>query len=510
MALTSIEVPYRLTYDFGIGVDLASGSPMGKVVKTEGAISSVEFAGGANVLWRLMRIHTTAELESKLGIEASANYGSGLFGPSVSARFNFAKDRKIQNDSLFMAAYATVTLKNLSIDDPTLTDVASGIANLPDVFATRYGNMFVRGMTRGGIFLGTIQIDTSSAETSDSIAGELSGSYGLFSAEAKAKLDELHRQHRSEIFIDVYHEGGPIDLTLRDPQNPVELYELLQKWLSAFQSAPEQNAVAYYVQLAPIAIANGPLPPNPAQIQHAQDVLVLCARQRSAILDGLNLMDYIIQHPTRYDFPAPTTLAHIVEVFDGYQADLDLVGDAASQAMNDVTQAKTPADYASEHGKRYPQGVPPAPMPTLKPGAVNPSNPVSVFDDFLGAWQNTNEPTAPRSTHISVINTVPADDTHANVRVRYADPDFGESALLAEWDAGNRLLKGATTVAGPRDTSGRRLAFESKLEIGNPDPVAHTLVVNHTWGPQQIGSHAGFFRPSPNPTHTDVFRRIGL
>lgn len=89
------------------------------------------------------------------------------------------------------------------------------------------------------------------------------------------------------------------------------------------------------------------------------------------ILDGLNLMEFISQNPSRYDFAAPTTPADIVKAFVGYQADLDLVAAAASQAMADVTKAVTPAEFALKIGKPYPQGVPPTPMPTMEKGAMD-------------------------------------------------------------------------------------------------------------------------------------------
>jgi len=368
MALIQIEVPYKKGYDFGVGADLATGSPMGKVVG--GVDSPVDKAGGAITKFEISRIHSTSELETKLGINVEASYGCGAFG-GVSARLDYAKSSKIQSSSLFMAVTASVELSFLSIDEPTLTPEAAQIVNRADVFSTRYGNMFVRGVGRGGLFVGVIQIDTSSSEDSESISAELEGSYGLFSAEAKTKFDELQKKYRSELRISVYHEGGPIDLTMNDITDPAQMYVMLQQWLKSFQDAPEQNARPYYVTLAPIAIANGPIPPNAADIQHAQDIIVLCAKQRSLILDGLNLMEFITQNPSRYDFAAPTTPADIVKAFVGYQADLDLVAAAASQAMADVTKAVTPAEFALKIGKPYPQGVPPTPMPTMEKGAMD-------------------------------------------------------------------------------------------------------------------------------------------
>jgi predicted RNase H-related nuclease YkuK (DUF458 family) len=87
MALVQVTVPYKENYDYGIGVDLASSSPMGKVV--EGAISGVTGAGGATTSYNVERIHTTSDLETKLGIDAKMSYGCGAFA-GASARFSFA------------------------------------------------------------------------------------------------------------------------------------------------------------------------------------------------------------------------------------------------------------------------------------------------------------------------------------------------------------------------------------------------------------------------------------
>jgi hypothetical protein len=283
------KIPYQENYDFGIGVDSVSGSPMGKVIT--GEISGVKGALGDKARFDIFRVHNTSELEQSLDISAEASYGIGLF--SVSARFDFAKKAKVQQDSLFMAITASVTLEYQSIDDPTLTPQAAEIVNLPDLFSRRYGNMFVRGVGRGGLFVGVIQINTSSAEESQSIVGKLKGSYGLFSMEGKTKFDEVRRETNAEIHITVYHEGGPIDLHMKDITNPVELYEMFTAWLKSFKDDPEQNAIPYNVTLAPIEIANGPIPPNSVDIQHAQDVIMFCAKERSRILDNLNLMEYI-------------------------------------------------------------------------------------------------------------------------------------------------------------------------------------------------------------------------
>lgn len=367
MAQTQVKVPYVENYDYGVGVDLATGSPMGKVV--DGTVTGVTDAGGATVLYDISRIHTTEDLETALGINVEASGGCGCFG--ASGRFDFAKRSKIQSSSLFMAITAQVVLENLSIDDPILSPMAMQVVGREDVFSTRFGNMFVRGMGRGGLFVGVMRINTSNSEDSESISAELEGSYGLFSASAKTKLETTQKKYHSDIRITVYHEGGPIDLSMDDLTDANQLYLMLQKWLKSFQDNPAANAKPYSVTLAPITIANGPIPPNAADIQHAQDVLMICAKERSVILDGMNLMEFISQNPSRYDFVAPTTLADIVKAFVGYQADLTLVAKTASHTINHVSEAMTPAEFAKKTGEPYPQGVPPTPMPTMEKGAMN-------------------------------------------------------------------------------------------------------------------------------------------
>jgi hypothetical protein len=232
--------------------------------------------------------------------------------------------------------------------------------------------MFVRGIGRGGIFIAMMKFDTSSSEESTAISSHLCGSYGAFSADAKQRLTDVQKNFHSELSIMVYHEGGPIDLSMNNIEDGNQLYQMLQQWLTSFQDDPSKNSVPYSVTLTPIAIANGPIPPNAAEIQHAQDILVLCAKQRSQILDGLNLMDHMTHESDRYDFPPSTSRADIVKAFNGYQFDLDLVGDAAAFAIDHVAEAMTPSEFAIKTGRTpYPQGVPPTAIPTLKRGTMD-------------------------------------------------------------------------------------------------------------------------------------------
>ena len=80
----------------------------------------------------------------------------------------------------------------------------------------------------------------------------------------------------------------------------MQLLNIANLFLKSFQDTPTAVAVPYEVTLAPIAIAKGPLPPNSAEIQHAEDVLAFCAKQRSTRLDQLNQLQYIADNPARF------------------------------------------------------------------------------------------------------------------------------------------------------------------------------------------------------------------
>jgi len=383
MAQTQLTVPVRPGYNFGVGADLLSGAPMNKSVNSD-VISSVVGAGGSSVNFVVQRIQTTQDLEQALGISAEASYGSPSFGSGVSARFDFAKTAKIQSNSLFMTVTATIKLKVLSIDAPALTDEASRVVDRPDIFAQRFGNVFVRTIERGGIFIGVLRIDTSSSEESESIDAELKGSYGLFSADAKLRFSEIEKKFRSSVFVQMYHEGGPPDLAIRDPTNPLELLTNADLFLSSFATRPEDVAVPYLAILAPVTIATGPFPPNEVDLAHAQDVMRFCATRRSVLLDQLNLLQLFVDRPSRFDFSNGASLAEIRIAADNTQLDLDLIKSCASAAIDSPRGALFPADFAQAAQKVFPAAVLPKVLPVGKPRVPEPSDAIAdVLRDIV-------------------------------------------------------------------------------------------------------------------------------
>jgi hypothetical protein len=79
MAIGQVTVPWLPGYAFGVGADLATGSPMGKVVG--GPEKSVQRAAGATITFDVQRIQSTEELE-----RASGSMPRQATGPAPSAQ----------------------------------------------------------------------------------------------------------------------------------------------------------------------------------------------------------------------------------------------------------------------------------------------------------------------------------------------------------------------------------------------------------------------------------------
>ncbi|MFJ6900541.1 hypothetical protein [Streptomyces hokutonensis] len=362
MAPLDISVPNVRGYDFGVGVDRLSGTPMNQAVKPT---PSPPHAGqGAVQSFDVSRVYTNRDLQSGLGIDLEASYGCATFGAGASARFSYMKESQVHSSCLFMTVTAAIHLADISIDESVLTQPARDITGRKDVFTARYGDMFCRACSRGGLFVGVMRIETQSSKDATSIEGSLRGSYGLFSAQAQAKFKSVTEQYNASVYCSLYAEGGP-ELKITDPSDPTVLLSNANAWMQAMHADPDTYARPYEWTLSPLSIAEAPLPDNEAQIQHAQDVLMFCARERTTLLDRLNLLEWIHDHPERFDWAGAVPPEQIQSAARSVQNDLDLVAQCASAAIDHPASALMPATYAAAQTPptTYPAGVVPAPLP---------------------------------------------------------------------------------------------------------------------------------------------------
>jgi hypothetical protein len=380
--LPELKLPHHPSYDFGFGIDRLSGARLNLAVKNDA--QEPAYASGAIMTFNVSRISSTSDLQQQLGIDLEASYGCATFGAGVSARFSFSESSAVHSSSLFMTVTATVDAADMSIGEVVLTDEAAKMVDNPDAFTARYGDTFLLAVKRGGLFIGLLRIETFDDKEAESISGELQGSYGLFSADAKLNFSKVASEHKVKVYCSLYSEGGP-PLQIRDPTDPAELLEHANAW-SAALADPKTYARPYEWTASPLSIAEGPLPPNAADIEHAQDVLKFCAIERAAMLDQLNELNWFTGHADMYDWSGADQGA-TAESARKTQTDLDTISACASHAINHPGDAKMPADFAGTlPAGTYPLSRPLPPAPKAK-GAPAPPPPTPVIvPNLIGMW----------------------------------------------------------------------------------------------------------------------------
>ncbi|GGT55055.1 hypothetical protein GCM10010271_68590 [Streptomyces kurssanovii] len=339
MVLKQEEVPVRNGYDIGIGVAMATGSPMAL-----GAVGDVTppFAPGGSGSFVFRRLETTQELEEELRVGADVSAGIGLF--SGSASFDFSKRCRIQSSSLTVLLSAQKNFAFQQMDSPTLSKAASDLVELGKPLNEQFGEYFVRGVNTGGRFFGVVRIDTKSMQSKMDLNASLEASYGIMvTAEVKVDIANAMKkaEGRAEAFI--FHDGGTIT-TLPRSSDPVELiaqmYQAMDEWSASVESDPKP----YTVTLTPYVIALGPTPPNQADIEKQRRVLIRCAKLRSRAIDMLNLVEYILdfRHSDEFEIVEPPVGPDLPALQAALASDLDVIEEAASFAIENLKEARDP------------------------------------------------------------------------------------------------------------------------------------------------------------------------
>ncbi|MFJ5081270.1 hypothetical protein [Streptomyces sp. NPDC088706] len=341
-------VPMRDGYDIGIGVSMASGSPM--ALGATGMVTPPQVGGGETGSFTFRRIETTQELESELGVGADISAGIGLF--SGSASLDFSKRCRVQSSSLTVMVSNSRAFAFKQMDSPELSKAASDLKKQGKPLEEQFGEYFVRGIGTGGRFFGVVRIDTKSVQSKMSVNAALEGSYGVtVSAEVRISISEAMRnaEARAEAFI--LHDGGTFTTQPRsgDPVTLLsDLYDAMDEWTKSVKDSPR----AYTASLAPYAIALGPTPPNIADIEKQRRVLIRCAKLRSQSIDMLNLVDYVldIRHTDEFEFAPDGPDLQVLRA--ALAGDLDVIEEAASFAIENLKEARDPEVYMRDiHGK---------------------------------------------------------------------------------------------------------------------------------------------------------------
>ncbi|OKI41266.1 hypothetical protein A6A29_38020 [Streptomyces sp. TSRI0281] len=385
----------RNGFDIGIGVSMASGSPM--ALGAVGEVTPPQLGTGETGSFVFRRIETTDELETELGVGADVSAGIGLF--SGSASLDFSKRCKVQASSLTVLVSNVQKFAFQQMDSPSLSEPAAKLVSNGKPLAEQFGEYFVRGISTGGRFFGVVRIDTKSVQSKTTLNTSLEGSYGLqMSAEVKVSVSEAMKNAEAQAEAFVLHDGGRITTEPRSG-NPVdmvnELYQAMDEWEASVRGEP----IAYTVTLAPYAIALGPTPPNAADIEKQRRVLIRCAKLRSRAIDMLNLVEYALdfRHVGEFEF-APDG-PDLPALQSALASDLDVIEEAASFAIENLKEARDPEIFMRDI-----QGKPdfrlttfPANMPRQKAVTTSPPPP-NAMPNLVG------QPSDPVISLLSCIN----------------------------------------------------------------------------------------------------------
>jgi hypothetical protein len=346
MALKQETVLFQDGYDIGIGVNMATGSPM--ALGAIGAVTPPQVGGGGSGSFTFRRIDSTEELETELGVGADVSAGIGLF--SGSASMDFSRKCRIQSSSLTVLVSAEERFVFQQMDSPKLSPAAAELVKNSKPLSDQFGEYFVRGISTGGRFFGAVRIDTKSSQSKTDVDAALSLSYGLtVDADVRLKIREAMKSANASAEAFIIFDGGRF--TTRPTSNdPVTLLEQLFKAMDEWTATVRNEPKAYSVTLSPYIIALGPTPPNIVEIEHQRDVLIRCAKLRSQTIDKLNLTDYILDpdHMDEFEIIPPPEGPDLPALQGALAGDLDVIADAASFAINNLKEACDPVTFMRE------------------------------------------------------------------------------------------------------------------------------------------------------------------
>lgn len=322
-------IPYQEGMDVGVGIDSPTGAAMGAAAT--GSPSSV--GGGELLDYSLQVVSTEEELQTALGISASASGGVGLFG--ASARMDFSKKCAVNSSSVFALVSVQITESFQSIKSPGIDPAAASLlaSGNEQRFGEQYGDKFVRGIKYGGVFFGMIEITTQSKTDQESVSVAVQGSYSAFSASGQFSQSFQDSVKNRGVSVKLHVEGGTLPSPL--PTSVDGLMSAAGEWVRTVKN----NPWAYSVLIDSYNVLPLPAPPNFADLQHQLDVLTQCALWRNMDLQTLNDIAYIKSNPEQF---TDLNLDQLTQRENDISADLNTIAAAASNAINKPKEAAHP------------------------------------------------------------------------------------------------------------------------------------------------------------------------
>jgi hypothetical protein len=206
----------------GFGYNPLTGKIYDKYVTFERKVIAGAKEGAiADLLFK--RVTSTAELNTVLNLDASANLNASWFTgqASLKAKVSLESSEKTEEFSTFSVLYVKVREAPIILEEVDLSDRILKFIdkNGLDEFYRRAGYEYIAGIIPGGEFISTIKIISSNRETKEQVDAALNAqmsfsspvpSSGSFEAnlELKATFSQLAKNSQVQIEARCYRKGG--------------------------------------------------------------------------------------------------------------------------------------------------------------------------------------------------------------------------------------------------------------------------------------------------------------
>jgi hypothetical protein len=317
--------------DFGLGIDDVNGNIRGLAVtgSDKGQVGT-----GQNVKFICKKTESLEELHQGIGVSVEGSGYYGLFGGSD--KFKMAQDASFKSYSVFLFVDIIVQNPSKHLIGEQLAPTPSALLSAGnfDRFRQEFGDFYIKGIKMGGEYCAIVEIETTDSSDQTNISNKLetAGFFGAggadlattFSSEfAKVTVDRTLSVNSVQI--------GGAGAGAKQAVDPGEVIAKAQNFPSQVLSDP----VAYQVELQDYTALDIPAPPNAIDMQNAKDVLQKFATDRDTLVQFLNDIGFIKQHPEQFENFDNNALDALEQ---GIASTLNQITKAASQCLNDVRQ----------------------------------------------------------------------------------------------------------------------------------------------------------------------------
>ena len=442
-----MEIGYMSGMKLGGGFHTATYDNRPVPALDEVVVTTLEPAGGQQVFYDAKVVSSSLSFTEQLNVSASASLRYGISG-SGSAKTSFLSSFQQNSFTVYVVVQVIVTnaQKLLDLSKARLKlEAAELFVSDPQAFAQQYGDSFIYGLTTGGVFLGVLEMESSSAAEFKQIQASLSGkaNYGLISGSAQANfgqaLQSITSSYQSKATI--LRQGGSGALNETTPE------QLIKDALAFPEKVAGDKGFPYEVSL--ISYNNIPHPPSPSALDVSNQATILerLGDLRRKFLKYQNDLMFALEHQDQ--FPG---------------IDIDRVNDRSKKINSEIAKIVSAARtcYGNQTRCEFPEiDLTLLAENVLPPQLEGATKETMISGTFYKSYFGTNHPlqsgtTGPRSDTVHVdfpggkFNTIP------KVQVMFNNFDTDKNTNL-------RLSVSATNITAQGFDAVISTYFDSKV-----------------------------------------------